>query len=68
MFNKIGFQQYTVRDYMIDPEVADLAFARLAKLGYTELHTAHVSKAFDEKTLGELCKKNGKKNTQKKIR
>ena len=59
MFQKIGFQQYTIRDYMIDPDVADLAFAKLAKIGYTELHTAHVTPAFDEKTLGELCRKNG---------
>ncbi|MBQ9760588.1 MAG: TIM barrel protein [Clostridia bacterium] len=59
MFDKIGFQQYTVRDYMIDPDVADHAFAKLAKIGYTQIHTAHASPAFDEKTLGELCKKHG---------
>ena len=30
MFQKLGVQLYTVRDYLQDPEFADLTFAKLA--------------------------------------
>lgn len=59
MFQKLGFQMYTVRDYMYDPDIADVALQKLAKLGYSEIHTAHPKNSIDDKTLGELCKKNG---------
>ena len=59
MFNKLGFQMYTVRDYMSDPDIADVALAKLAKMGYSEIHTAHTPGTIDDETLGALCKKNG---------
>ena len=40
MFEKLGVQLYTIRDYMKDEEFADVAFAKLAKAGYTEAQTA----------------------------
>ena len=57
MFEKLGVQLYTIRDYMQDPEFADLAFKRLAELGYTEAHTA--GNAFDEKLFSDLLAKHG---------
>ena len=57
MFEKLGVQLYTVRDYLYDPEMADLAFAKLAALGYTEAHTA--GNDFDAKLFGELLAKHG---------
>ena len=57
MFNKLGVQLFTIRDYMKDPEFADLAFSKLAQLGYTEAHTA--GNAFDEKLFCELLDKHG---------
>lgn len=40
MFEKLGVQLYTVRDFMQDAELIDFTFERLAKMGYTEVHTA----------------------------
>lgn len=57
MFKKLGVQLYTVRDYLQDPDFADVAFAKLAELGYTEAHTA--GNAFDAKLFCELMKKHG---------
>ena len=57
MFNKLGVQLYTIRDFMGDPDFADVALAKLASLGYTEAHT--VGNAFDAKLFGELLKKHG---------
>ncbi|MBE6690356.1 MAG: sugar phosphate isomerase/epimerase [Ruminococcaceae bacterium] len=57
MFKNLGVQLYTVRDYLQDPEFADLAFAKLRALGYTEAHTA--GNAFDAKLFGELLQKHG---------
>ena len=57
MFQKLGVQLYTIRDYMKDPDFADLAFSKLAELGYTEAHTA--GNAFDAKLFGELLQKHG---------
>jgi len=57
MFNKLGVQLYTIRDYMKDEDFADVAFGKLAKLGYTEAHTAGC--AFDEKRFAELLSKHG---------
>ena len=57
MFQKLGVQLYTVRDYLQDPEFADLTFAKLAEMGYTEAHTA--GNAFDAKLFGELMAKHG---------
>ena len=52
MFEKLGLQLYTVRDYLSDPSLADYTFARLAEMGYTEGQTA--GNAFDAKLFGEL--------------
>lgn len=57
MFEKLGVQLYTVRDYLKDPQFADLTFRRLAEIGYTEAQTA--GNDFDAKTFGELAAKNG---------
>ena len=57
MFQNLGLQLFTIRDYMKDPEFADLSFRRLHELGYTETQTASVS--IDETVFGELLKKNG---------
>ena len=57
MFEKLGVQLYTVRDFMKDPDFADLTFARLAELGYTKAHTAGA--AFDEKLYVDLLSKHG---------
>ncbi len=57
MFEKLGAQIYTVRDFMGDPAFADVALGKLAALGYTEAHTA--GNAFDAKTYGELMAKHG---------
>ncbi len=57
MIKKLGLQLYTIRDYMKDPEFADLAFKKVNELGYTEAHTA--GNAFDSKIFGELLNKNG---------
>ena len=55
MFNKLGFQLYTIRDFMTDPDIADVAFAKLAKAGYSEVHTA--GQYMSDEDLGALCKK-----------
>ena len=57
MFKKLGVQLFTIRDYMKDPEFADLSFSKLAEMGYTEAHTA--GNAFDAKLFGELLAKHG---------
>lgn len=58
MFKNLGVQLYTIRDYLKDPEFADLAFRKLHDLGYTEAQTAG-NPAFDEKLFGELLAKYG---------
>ena len=57
MIKNLGVQLYTVRDYLQDPEFANLTFKKLRELGYTEVQTAGT--AFDEKLFGELVHKNG---------
>ena len=55
MIEKLGFQLYSVRDFMTDPDVADVAFKKLAQYGYSEVHTA--GNYMSDEALGELCKK-----------
>ena len=57
MFQNLGLQLFTVRDYITDPEFADLSFKRLREMGYTEAQAA--GNAFDAKLFGELLAKNG---------
>jgi len=57
MFKKLGLQLYSIRDYMKDPEFADVAFGKVAKLGYTEAHTA--GNAFPEQQFVDLLHKHG---------
>ena len=57
MFQNLGLQLFTVRDYITDPEFADLSFRRLSKLGYNEAQTASVQ--IDEQLFGELLEKHG---------
>lgn len=40
MFNKLGLQLYTLRDYFKGEEFTDLTFKKMAEAGYTEAHTA----------------------------
>lgn len=40
MFERLGLQLYTVRDYMQDEKAIDETFEKLAKIGYTEAQTA----------------------------
>ncbi len=40
MFKNLGLQAWTIRDFVTDPEFADLSFRRVKELGYTELQTA----------------------------
>ena len=58
MFQSLGVQLYTVRDYLFDPEFTDLTFSKLRELGYTEVQTARIPK-FGAKVFGELAAKNG---------
>lgn len=58
MFEKLGVQLYTVRDYLKDPEFANLTFQRLAQLGYSEVQTAGAT-PFDDQLFGELIHQNG---------
>ena len=57
MIKNLGVQLYTVRDYLNDPEFADLTFKKLRELGYTEVQTAGT--AFDEFEFGKLLAKHG---------
>jgi len=57
MFQNLGLQMFTVRDFITDPEFADLSFRRLRELGYIETQLA--GHAFDAKLFGELLAKNG---------
>ncbi len=57
MFEKLGVQLYTVREYLEEQESTDKALAMLAELGYSEVHVA--SSKLDGKTLGGLLKKHG---------
>ena len=58
MFKNLGVQLYTIRDFMKDPEFADLSFQKLAQMGYTEAHTAGNGLG-DDALFAELLKKNG---------
>ena len=57
MFQNLGLQLYTIRQFLFDPEFADLSFRRVHEMGYTEAHVAGYS--FDATLFGELLKKNG---------
>ena len=57
MFKNLGLQLYSIRDYMKDPEMADFAFERVAKMGYTEAQTA--GNAFEAELFGKLLTKHG---------
>lgn len=57
MIKKLGFQSYTVREYLNDAEQADKAFEALAKLGYSEVHTA--GKEISDELFVELLSKHG---------
>ena len=57
MFQKLGLQLYTVRDYMNDEASIDETFARLVKMGYTEGQTAGSN--VELPAFAELAKKHG---------
>ncbi|MBQ9784994.1 MAG: sugar phosphate isomerase/epimerase [Clostridia bacterium] len=57
MFEKLGLQIYTVRDFITDPEFADVSFKRLHDLGYTETQLA--GNYLEPKLMGELLQKHG---------
>lgn len=58
MFQKLGLQLYTVRDYLKDAEFSDLTFKKLAELGYTEVQTFGFP-SYGAELYAELLKKNG---------
>lgn len=57
MIKNLGLQLYTVRNELEEPAQAEETFSQLAKLGYTEVHTA--GNRFDAALFGELLAKNG---------
>lgn len=57
MFQKLGLQLYTVRDYMNDEASIDETFARLVKMGYTEGQTAGSN--VELPAFAELANKHG---------
>ena len=57
MIKKFGFQAYTIRDYMKDAELTDLAFRKMKALGYDELQTAGCAIPVEE--YARLAKDNG---------
>lgn len=57
MFQKLGLQLYTVRDYMNDEASLDETFARLVQMGYTEGQTAGSN--VELPMYAELAKKHG---------
>ena len=59
MFEQLGVQLYTVRDFMQDAELIDLTFSKLARLGYTEVHTAGWNVPIEQ--FAELLAKHGLK-------
>ena len=57
MFQKLGLQLFSAREYLSDASLADYTFHRLSQMGYTEAQTAGIP--FDCKVFGELAAKNG---------
>lgn len=57
MFEKLGLQIYTIRDFVKDPDFADVSFRKMAEMGYTEAHTASFDIA--DKVYLDLLKKHG---------
>lgn len=57
MFNKLGFQLYTIRDFILDKEIADAAFKAVADMGYSECHTACIDDT--DAFCAELMAKHG---------
>ena len=57
MFQKLGVQLYTLRNFLVDPDIADVAFEKIAALGYSEAQVN--SYLFDDKTLLDLTSKHG---------
>ena len=57
MFKNLGFQLYSIRDFIQDPAFADLSLRRMRELGYTETQTAG-NYLGDHLTMADLLKKN----------
>lgn len=57
MIKTFGFQAYTIRDYMKDAELTDLAFRKMKALGYDELQTAGCAIPVEE--YAQIAKDNG---------
>ncbi|MBQ8432977.1 MAG: sugar phosphate isomerase/epimerase [Clostridia bacterium] len=57
MFQKLGFQLYSIRDLFTDREFADLCLQKLAAYGYSEIHSA--GEYLPPEVMAELAKKNG---------
>lgn len=58
MFNRLGLQLYTARDFFIDEEMANLTLKKIHDAGYTEAHTAG-RYCFTPEKFNELLKNNG---------
>lgn len=57
MFQKLGFQLFSIRDFIQDLDFADLSLRRMREIGYTETQTAGFYG--DPRLLAELLRKNG---------
>lgn len=54
MFNKLGLQLYTVRDYLNDEKSIEETFKKLVALGYTEAQTAG-KETYEYAALAKKC-------------
>ena len=57
MFNKLGFQLYSVRDLFADEDLANYTLSRLAKGGYSEIHGA--GEYLKPEVFAKIAKENG---------
>ena len=57
MFKNLGFQLYTIRDFVTDPDLADFSLKKLASYGYSEIHGA--GEYLPVEQLAAIAKENG---------
>ncbi len=57
MFNKLGVQLYTIRDYLDTPENTRESLKRIKSLGYDELQTASIKIPYEE--FAQIAKEEG---------
>ena len=57
MFKNLGFQLYTIRDFVTDPDLAEFSLKKLASYGYSEIHGA--GEYLPVEQLAEIAKETG---------